>query len=86
MANHKSGAERYNDRMNKIVEKAKKSFDTPRYRAAAYDLIMASRDALTALQKLPDAEGAYRVTCIQQLKSALRKAGAISEQDDRVTR
>ena len=68
------------DRQLKVIEDAHRSFDTPRYRAAAYDLIMAAKDALTSLERLPDVDGAYRVTCIQQLKAALRKAGAIPQE------
>lgn len=65
------------DRQLKVIERAHQAFDTPRYRAAAYDLVMSAKDALTCLQKLSDVDGAYRVTCIQQLKAALLKAGAI---------
>jgi hypothetical protein len=69
------------DRQLKVIERAHQAFDTPRYRAAAYDLVMAAKDALTSLQRLPDVDGAYRVTCIQQLKAALIKAGALSRDE-----
>jgi hypothetical protein len=61
------------DRQLKVIERA---------HAAAYDLVMAAKDALNSLQRLPDVDGAYRVTCIQQLKKALLKAGAISAEDN----
>ena len=69
------------DRQLKLLAQAKAAFDTPRYRAAAYDLIMAAKDALTSLEKLPDVDGAYRVTCIQQLRAALIKAGALPKEN-----
>lgn len=81
MANYKTGAERYNDRMAKLTERARQAFNTPRYQAAAYDLITAAKDALKSLERLPDTEGAFRVTCIQQLKAALIKAGALPEEN-----
>lgn len=36
------------------------------------DLFKAAADALECLKRLPDVEGAFRVTCIQQLRLALR--------------
>jgi hypothetical protein len=42
--------------------------------AAAPDLFGALADALEALKRLPDVEGAFRVTCIAQAEQTLRKA------------
>lgn len=42
--------------------------------AAAPELLDAAKDALESLRRLQDAEGAYRVTNIQQLETAIRKA------------
>lgn len=42
--------------------------------AAAPELLEACKDALESLKRLIDAEGAYRVTNISQLQSAIRKA------------
>jgi hypothetical protein len=44
--------------------------DTPDS-AAWPSLYEAAKDALQCLRRLPDAEGAYRATCIQQLEHAL---------------
>jgi hypothetical protein len=44
--------------------------------AAAPDLLAALRDALESLRRLPNAEGAYRVTCIGQAEAAIKKAEA----------
>lgn len=42
--------------------------------AAAPDLYAALRDCLESLNRLPDADASYRVTCIAQARSALSKA------------
>ncbi len=42
--------------------------------AAAPELLVAARDALQSLARLPDVDGAWRVTCMQQLRSAIEKA------------
>lgn len=42
--------------------------------AAAPDLLSAAKDALESLLRLPDTEGAYRVTNISQLRAAIAKA------------
>jgi hypothetical protein len=42
--------------------------------AAAPDLLQAAKDALESLKRLQDTDGAYRVTNIYQLQSAIRKA------------
>ena len=39
-------------------------------------LVDALTDALECLSRLPDADGAYRVTCISQARDALRQAGS----------
>lgn len=66
------------DRQLKVLARADEANrNNPRYRDAAYDLVMAAKDALQSLKRLPDVDGAYRVSCIQQLETALRKAGAI---------
>jgi hypothetical protein len=38
------------------------------------DLLTAAKDALESLKRLPDVDGAYRVTCIAQLEIAIRGA------------
>ncbi len=43
--------------------------------AAAPVLFQALRDALESLSRLPDVEGAYRVTCMKQAEMALALAG-----------
>lgn len=69
------------DRQIKTLERAHAANKAnPRYREAAYDLVLAAKDALESLQRLPDVDGAYRVTCIHQLKAALVKAGAIPDE------
>lgn len=42
--------------------------------AAAPELYDAAKDALESLKRLPDVDGAWRVTNIQQLENALKKA------------
>jgi hypothetical protein len=42
--------------------------------AAAPNLLTALRDALESLRRLPDTEGAYRVSCIAQAEAAIKKA------------
>lgn len=42
--------------------------------AAAPELLEAAKDALQSLKRLSDAEGAYRITVIQELESAIGKA------------
>ena len=41
------------------------------------EMVTALRDCLQSLKRLPDAEGAYRVTCISQAEAALRKVGKL---------
>lgn len=66
------------DRQLKVLERAEAANRAnPRYRDAAYDLVLAAKDALNSLQRLPDVDGAYRASCIEGLKAALLKAGAI---------
>jgi hypothetical protein len=43
-------------------------------RAAAPDLLAALEDAVESLSRLPNEDGAYRVTCITQGRVAIRKA------------
>ncbi len=45
---------------------------------AAPELLKAAKDALESLRRLHDANGAYRVSCIFQLESAIRHAGGIA--------
>lgn len=42
--------------------------------SAAPDLLSAAMDALESLKRLKDADGAYRVTNISQLQTAIKKA------------
>lgn len=42
--------------------------------AAAPELLSAAKDALESLKRLADTDGAYRVTCISELESAIKKA------------
>ncbi len=42
--------------------------------SAAPDLLAALEDCLQSLERLPDRDGAYRVTCISQARAALNKA------------
>lgn len=42
--------------------------------AAAPDLLSAAKDALESLKRLPNVDGAYRVTNIHQLELAITKA------------
>ena len=42
--------------------------------AASADLLLAAKDALRSLRRLPDVNGAYRVTCIGKLVNAIAKA------------
>lgn len=42
--------------------------------AAAPELLEAAKDALESLRRLPDREGAFRVTCVKQLEDAIAKA------------
>ena len=42
--------------------------------SAAPDLLAACEDALESLNRLPNVNGAFRVTCIAELKSAIAKA------------
>lgn len=46
-------------------------------------LVEALRDCVTSLEKLPDVDGAYRVTCISQGGAALRAAEAGSGSDEK---
>jgi hypothetical protein len=45
--------------------------------AAAPELLQAAKDALESLKRLEDKDGAYRVTNISQLQSAIKKAEAL---------
>lgn len=51
-----------------------KSLQRARLFAAAPELLSAAVDAVESLGRLPDVDGAYRTTVIQQLQSAIRKA------------
>lgn len=42
--------------------------------SAAPELLIAAKDALESLKRLPDAEGAFRATCIYELEHAIAKA------------
>lgn len=36
------------------------------------ELLSAAKDALESLRRLPDVDGAYRITCIQQIEAVLK--------------
>jgi hypothetical protein len=42
--------------------------------AAAPELLQVLKDCLQSLERLPDVDGAYRVTCISEAKQAIAKA------------
>lgn len=42
--------------------------------AAAPELMAALKDAVESLKRLPDVDGAYRQTCINEAEKAIRKA------------
>jgi len=42
--------------------------------AAAPELLESAKDALESLKRLPNTEGAYRITVIQELQAAIAKA------------
>jgi hypothetical protein len=42
--------------------------------SAALDLYEAAKDAIESLRRLPDVDGAFRISCIQQLERAITKA------------
>jgi hypothetical protein len=45
--------------------------------AAAPDLLAALKDCVESLARMPDHDGAYRVTCLRQARAAISKAGGI---------
>ena len=55
------------DQFKQLAQKYDDLLNTP-------DLLSAAKDALESLRRLPDSEGAFRITCIGQLEKAIAKA------------
>jgi hypothetical protein len=79
MAAHFNGTQFYTVERNRTVIGFFYHRDDAKYCKTAMNalplLVNACADALQSLKRLPDADGAYRITVMQQLQQALALAG-----------